>query len=231
MGRYIDEIGNRYGKLGVIADIGRDRNGNVLWLCKCDCGNETVVAGNNLRRGRTQSCGCLRKKLSEGWKQKISESCKGRKLSKTTKRKISETLKGENSYWYGKHLSEEHRQKISKNNAHLSGKNHPNYKHGLAGTKSYKNQANSKRRAQKLNQTPVDANMSKILEIYSICALMNEISTNVKWEVDHIIPLSKGGLHHQDNLQILTKEANHKKHAKTTDEYKGITLKDLILGG
>jgi hypothetical protein len=30
-----------------------------LWLCKCNCGNETVVAGATLKRGNTKSCGCL----------------------------------------------------------------------------------------------------------------------------------------------------------------------------
>lgn len=34
------------------------------------------------------------------------------------------------------------------------------------------------------------------------------------YEVDHIIPLSKGGLHHQDNLQYLTAEENRRKSNK-----------------
>lgn len=32
------------------------------------------------------------------------------------------------------------------------------------------------------------------------------------WHVDHIIPLSKGGKHHPDNLQLLLKTINLKKH-------------------
>lgn len=34
------------------------------------------------------------------------------------------------------------------------------------------------------------------------------------YEVDHIVPVSKGGLHHQDNLQYLPKEVNRKKSNK-----------------
>ena len=34
------------------------------------------------------------------------------------------------------------------------------------------------------------------------------------WHVDHIRPLSKGGLHHPDNLQIVQKKYNLEKHAK-----------------
>lgn len=32
-----------------------------------------------------------------------------------------------------------------------------------------------------------------------------------KWEVDHIIPLSKGGTHTLDNLQVITDKANREK--------------------
>lgn len=56
---FIDLTGLRYGRLVVIAKA--ERRGNMLtWLCRCDCGNETIVYGNNLRRGLTQSCGCYR---------------------------------------------------------------------------------------------------------------------------------------------------------------------------
>ena len=56
----INEVGNKYGKLTVISEAGRDKYRQVLWLCKCDCGNETIVRGSTLRSGGTRSCGCLR---------------------------------------------------------------------------------------------------------------------------------------------------------------------------
>lgn len=34
-----DETGNRYGRLIVTKEAGRDNHGNVLWKCKCRCGN------------------------------------------------------------------------------------------------------------------------------------------------------------------------------------------------
>jgi hypothetical protein len=57
-----DETGNRYGKLVVI-----ERNGSggdrlhINWRCKCDCGNEAVIRGSNLRAGVSQTCGCGKK--------------------------------------------------------------------------------------------------------------------------------------------------------------------------
>jgi 5-methylcytosine-specific restriction endonuclease McrA len=37
-----------------------------------------------------------------------------------------------------------------------------------------------------------------------------------EWHVDHIIPLSKQGLHHPDNLQIITAEENMRKNNNST---------------
>ena len=59
----IDKTGNKYGKLTVIGwshSVYRSpRNGSYqFWLCKCECGNETVVVGNSLTKGNTTSCGC-----------------------------------------------------------------------------------------------------------------------------------------------------------------------------
>ena len=54
--------GMRFGRLTALeyAPI-LDAKGRVkraAWKCKCDCGNETIVATSHLRSGHTQSCGC-----------------------------------------------------------------------------------------------------------------------------------------------------------------------------
>ena len=53
----INLIGQKFGKLTVIErDYSRKRR--AYWICKCECGNTTVVASCDLRSGHTQSCGC-----------------------------------------------------------------------------------------------------------------------------------------------------------------------------
>ena len=56
---FIDLTGLRFGRLVVVHKS--EAKGNMTrWLCRCDCGRESVVYGNNLRRGYTASCGCYR---------------------------------------------------------------------------------------------------------------------------------------------------------------------------
>jgi hypothetical protein len=65
----VDLVGQRFGRLVVLAEAER-LNGNVHWLCECDCEKKTrtVVNGSSLRRGLTQSCGCLqRDRASARW--------------------------------------------------------------------------------------------------------------------------------------------------------------------
>lgn len=57
----IDLTGQRFSRLKVIAFAGQAKNGNAMWRCICDCGNEVVVDSTRLRRGTTTSCGCYRK--------------------------------------------------------------------------------------------------------------------------------------------------------------------------
>ena len=55
----IDLTGQRFGRLTVIEYFDTYK-GMARWHCVCDCGKQTIVYGNNLRRGYTQSCGCFR---------------------------------------------------------------------------------------------------------------------------------------------------------------------------
>lgn len=64
MGRAIEMSGRRFGRLVVVERVGRMKNGNITWRCKCDCGGECVVDGHLLRTGCTISCGCARREQS-----------------------------------------------------------------------------------------------------------------------------------------------------------------------
>lgn len=58
----INELGNVYGHLTVMARADNTANGTAQWLCKCKCGNEIVVRGTDLRNKGYISCGCVKSK-------------------------------------------------------------------------------------------------------------------------------------------------------------------------
>lgn len=61
--RTIDLVGHQFGRLIVEAKAASKPNGSSVvacWQCKCSCGSSVTVRGSSLRKGETNSCGCLR---------------------------------------------------------------------------------------------------------------------------------------------------------------------------
>lgn len=58
MGTKLELTGQKFNKLTVIREYGKDKKGNITWLCKCDCGNFKVVRGQELTGNKVKSCGC-----------------------------------------------------------------------------------------------------------------------------------------------------------------------------
>lgn len=58
-----DLSGRRFGRLSIIKKVPNRKATAATWLCRCDCGNEKIITGPNLRRGATKSCGCLRRDM------------------------------------------------------------------------------------------------------------------------------------------------------------------------
>lgn len=78
MSKIIDLTGQRFSKLIVIKQAGKDKFSAVRWLCKCDCGNFCTVLSGNLRRKMQKSCGCLRHR--HPWNYTHGQSHKGNRL-------------------------------------------------------------------------------------------------------------------------------------------------------
>jgi len=57
----INMIGQKFGRLTVVARAENGEAGAAHWDCSCDCGGEKLaVRGRYLRKGIVQSCGCAR---------------------------------------------------------------------------------------------------------------------------------------------------------------------------
>ena len=55
----IDMLGERYGRLVVVAFAGLTKYQCGKWHVQCDCGGSKIVERQSLKSGRTRSCGCL----------------------------------------------------------------------------------------------------------------------------------------------------------------------------
>ena len=62
-----DFVGEKFNKLFAIEKI--KKNGRCWYKCKCDCGNEKIIAGWRLKSGYTKSCGCLQREV-DSWRNK-----------------------------------------------------------------------------------------------------------------------------------------------------------------
>ena len=100
MPRRMNLVGQKFNMLTVLEfyDV---QNGQSRWLCKCDCGNITVVYGRNLKIGNTMSCGCYHKNHNKEFNYKHGDS-KNRLYSiwSSMKSRCFDKKKKE-YYWYG----------------------------------------------------------------------------------------------------------------------------------
>jgi hypothetical protein len=56
----IDMTGQRFGRWTAVALYPEKKGKHLMSVCRCDCGNESVVNGQNLRSGKSSSCGCAK---------------------------------------------------------------------------------------------------------------------------------------------------------------------------
>ena len=82
---FLDLTGQRFGRLTVKKEADKYISPQglkfVQWLCKCDCGNDTIVLATNLKKGTTKSCGCYN---IEQAKKRLFKDLTGQKFGRLT---------------------------------------------------------------------------------------------------------------------------------------------------
>ena len=86
MAKFVDLTGKRFGRL--VAQRFVKENGQIKWICACDCGGQAITTGTKLKNGHTSSCGCLQRERTSKACQKDYTGEKYGKLSVI--RRISE---------------------------------------------------------------------------------------------------------------------------------------------
>lgn len=85
MGKFIDmtgwimaEHGIPDSRLTVINRANTNDKKHVYWNCKCQCGKELIVRGDQLKRGVAKSCGCLQKEIATKNMSQVGKLNKGK---------------------------------------------------------------------------------------------------------------------------------------------------------
>jgi hypothetical protein len=86
MSKKIDLRGKTFNRLTAIKEAGKTKHGQVIWLCKCSCGNTREALAGQLKNGAVKSCGCLRKET-------VKQNRKKNKSKKADKEQREQTLK------------------------------------------------------------------------------------------------------------------------------------------
>lgn len=79
-------IGQKFGKLTVIADTGeRNSSRQIKWLCKCDCGNKRVAISSYLKNGKVHCCSeCAKLEQKPKSPKPIKNDLTGQQFSRLT---------------------------------------------------------------------------------------------------------------------------------------------------
>ena len=83
------------------------------------------------------------------------------------------------------------------------------------------NARSAKRKALKIQATLPTTDDELIKNLYKLRKFMTE-EYGEQYHVDHIIPLSIGGAHHQDNMRVITAKENLEKKDKYIPELGGV---------
>ena len=96
--------GKKFNRLKVIKEHGKNKRGNILWLCKCDCGKTVVLKGSSVKLGHTKSCGCLLREITKLRSTKHGLTI-GNKITPeyTAWTRIKQSCKNPRSHTYGRY--------------------------------------------------------------------------------------------------------------------------------
>ena len=95
-----DLTGRKFGRLTVLKLLPERKNGQPVWLCRCECGKTAEVRRSSLTSGQTRSCGCLREKIygggrpprAEATSYPVNEDCASYDTEKNECRTLTELL-------------------------------------------------------------------------------------------------------------------------------------------
>lgn len=182
--------GDRFGLLRVV-ERAASKNQKSVWRCVCDCGSEAIVYGVLLRRGGTQSCGCLRRtvfesapishpeKVSRVRKSPVGQRAERTKRQLSLRRKLSpDELRERKRAQVRRRMAERYADPVIRMHMLIAGR--------LRKTLQRMGARKDARTFEMLGYS--DADLKSHLERQFLSGMTWE--NMGKWHIDHIVPVS-----------------------------------------
>lgn len=239
----IDLTGQRFGRL-VVIERGPNVGVQPTWYCRCDCGETSRPQGTSLRGGSARSCGCLRREESSA---RVTVDLTGRRFGRLVVVRQIGTKHG-HSHWLCQCDCGATSKAISSNLGRGSTRSCGCLRSEMFENETGPRLAamNSARAAQRRDElgidglTPDQLRTARIVENHlasglprespkkrrwlvfdrdgGICHLCHLPVPDYDWHLDHIVPISRGGLDRFDNVAVAHVACNLTKAAKMLDE-------------
>lgn len=230
-----DLVGKKFGRLSVVEYAGLDKHGGVMWRCICDCGKEKIVMAQNLRNGRTKSCGAPFHRLGKDYGKK--RDLTGMRFGKLVAvERLNEKRQG--CYVWrcvcdcgGTRNSSSHvllrGESTSCNKCKAERIRKSSTTHGLSKTKEYRQERHIHRRElERLLDVEWTTDMaSAILYFYQKCVVCGD-GENLC--IDHVYPLEMGYGLKPGNATVLCVHHNSSKSYKLPEELDD-DFRDIVL--
>jgi len=218
-------VGIKFGRLTILSESTRDKRNKRTWECRCDCGKTITVSQSSLLGNNTTSCGCYHAEVMAKIKFKDMTGRRFGKLlviefsgyvtsiSRTNSPSRRASWKclcdcGATAVFTGNRLVTGDATSCGRHQVEAVTT------HGMSYTKEYSRAQTHKHLAIKRGATPVyisptalRSHMSSFGDKCYYCGGKYE-------QIDHIVPLSKGGAHSLDNLAPACAKCNRNKSAK-----------------
>jgi hypothetical protein len=230
MSNFRNITGKKFGMLLAIRPTDKRIDKKVVWEFICDCGNKINVTGKSVISGNTKSCGCYKSIAMDNYhaESRVNKICP--ECNKNFICKKSHALKV--TYCSKQCMANAYKKT-------LKGENNPNYKNGISLDKNkyslMKNKEwrnNNKDKLKLINQknkmirkNVIGSHTKKdldnlLLRQNGVCPLCNEKLVENNIQLDHIIPVSKGGTNFIGNLQYTCAKCNISKNNMPSIKYK-----------
>ena len=91
--------GQAFGRLTAVQPTQERQRGEVVWECRCDCGNITFVRSSYLRSGRSKSCGCWHSEYAASLGSRTMVDLTGQRFGRLVAVRPTERRVGSSVVW------------------------------------------------------------------------------------------------------------------------------------